>query len=143
VASTTRLQRPCCFLLMLHPQEEREKLGLRGLLPAGIVPLSAQLDNLMEQLREKSSDIERYNYLATIQVRPTSYPPPPRAHQECNCPRAQRTLLVSVRVGVGESVLNFHCIRRMDMRIYSLLLSSITRLSACPLSTPPPSARRA
>ena len=58
---------------MLHLQEERERLGLRGLLPAGVVPLSVQLDNLMEQLRGKSSDIERYNYLATIQVRPTRH----------------------------------------------------------------------
>lgn len=50
-------------------QDEREKLGLRGLLPAGVVPLGVQLDNLMEQLRSKTSDIEKYNYLATIQVR--------------------------------------------------------------------------
>eukprot|EP00281_Chroomonas_sp_CCMP1168_P021511 CAMPEP_0206232478 /NCGR_PEP_ID=MMETSP0047_2-20121206/11437_1 /ASSEMBLY_ACC=CAM_ASM_000192 /TAXON_ID=195065 /ORGANISM="Chroomonas mesostigmatica_cf, Strain CCMP1168" /LENGTH=647 /DNA_ID=CAMNT_0053656217 /DNA_START=11 /DNA_END=1954 /DNA_ORIENTATION=+ len=46
---------------------ERERLGLRGLLPAGVVPMSAQLDNLMQELRAKSSDLERYNYLATVQ----------------------------------------------------------------------------
>ncbi len=33
-------------------QDDRSNLGLRGLLPAGVVPFSVQLDNLMAQLRE-------------------------------------------------------------------------------------------
>jgi malate dehydrogenase (oxaloacetate-decarboxylating)(NADP+) len=47
---------------------EREKLGLRGLFPAGDPqPLDLKVDIAMEQLRKKTSPIEKYTFLHTIQ----------------------------------------------------------------------------
>ena len=48
--------------------DEREKLGIKGLVPAG-EPLSMEikLEIAMEQLRKKSSPLEKYIYLHTIQ----------------------------------------------------------------------------
>jgi malate dehydrogenase (oxaloacetate-decarboxylating)(NADP+) len=50
-------------------REEREALGLRGLLPYTVSSQSIQMKRLMENLRRKESDIERYIQLASLQNR--------------------------------------------------------------------------
>lgn len=46
---------------------QREKLKLRGLLPAGVVPLEVQVETAMEQLRAKENPLDQYSMLQTIQ----------------------------------------------------------------------------
>ena len=50
-------------------KEERSRLGLRGLLPAKVCSQSVQEDRIMENLRRKGSDIERYIFLLALQGR--------------------------------------------------------------------------
>jgi malate dehydrogenase (oxaloacetate-decarboxylating)(NADP+) len=47
--------------------EEREKLGLLGLLPEGIDDLDTQLRRALAQLDGKTTDLERYIYLSQLQ----------------------------------------------------------------------------
>jgi malate dehydrogenase (oxaloacetate-decarboxylating)(NADP+) len=49
------------------PIEDRRRLGIQGLVPPGFLPLELDVDRCMEQLRSKSTDIEKYGYLAGIQ----------------------------------------------------------------------------
>ena len=49
-------------------KRERDILRIRGLVPCGDpVPIEVKLDNAMKQLREKSTDIDKYIFLHTIQ----------------------------------------------------------------------------
>jgi malate dehydrogenase (oxaloacetate-decarboxylating)(NADP+) len=48
-------------------EEEREKLGLLGLLPEGIDDLDTQLRRALAQLDGKTTDLERYIYLSQLQ----------------------------------------------------------------------------
>ncbi|MCC7264013.1 MAG: NAD-dependent malic enzyme, partial [Candidatus Latescibacteria bacterium] len=48
---------------------EREALGLRGLLPPRINTQEQQVVRVLENLRRKSSDLEKYIYLASLQGR--------------------------------------------------------------------------
>jgi len=48
---------------------EREQLGLRGLLPACICNQDTQQQRVMENLRRKAYDIERYIFLTALQER--------------------------------------------------------------------------
>lgn len=50
-------------------REEREEFGLRGLLPYSVGTQELQLTRLMENLRRKESDIERYVLLSALQDR--------------------------------------------------------------------------
>lgn len=50
-------------------KEEREQLGLRGLLPYSIVGQNIQVKRVMEGLRRKDSNIERYIMLSALQDR--------------------------------------------------------------------------
>ncbi len=50
-------------------KNEREKLGLRGLLPYSIVGQNIQVKRVMEGLRRKDSNIERYIMLSALQDR--------------------------------------------------------------------------
>lgn len=50
-------------------EEERERLKLRGLLPASTLTQDLQLDRIMENVRRKTSDIERYIAMAALQSR--------------------------------------------------------------------------
>src|SRR5213594_486099 len=47
--------------------EERERLGLLGLLPEGIDDLDTQLRRALAQLDGKTTDLERYIYLSQLQ----------------------------------------------------------------------------
>lgn len=49
--------------------EERDRLGLRGLLPARIGNQTLQISRVLENLRRKDSDIERYIFLTALQSR--------------------------------------------------------------------------
>ena len=64
--------------LLFHPStnkstaftvEERERLGLRGLLPARVSIMDRQKDRVLEGLRRKDVDIERYIALRALQDR--------------------------------------------------------------------------
>lgn len=50
-------------------KKEREQLGLRGLLPYSIVVQDIQIKRVMEGIKRKSSDIERYILLSALQDR--------------------------------------------------------------------------
>jgi malate dehydrogenase (oxaloacetate-decarboxylating) len=50
-------------------QEEREKLGLDGLLPPQTVPLEGQLDRVYGGFRREPSPIAKYQYLRALQER--------------------------------------------------------------------------
>jgi malate dehydrogenase (oxaloacetate-decarboxylating)(NADP+) len=50
-------------------KEEREQLGLRGLLPYSVVGQNIQVKRVMEGLRRKESNIERYIMLSALQDR--------------------------------------------------------------------------
>ncbi len=49
--------------------EERERLGLRGLLPPAISSQEMQITRVLENLRRQSSDIDRYIFLRALQGR--------------------------------------------------------------------------
>jgi malate dehydrogenase (oxaloacetate-decarboxylating)(NADP+) len=49
--------------------EEREALGLSGLLPPRVHTLDEQVQRILENLRKQSSDIDRYVYLIALQDR--------------------------------------------------------------------------
>jgi len=46
---------------------QRAARGLEGLLPPAVLGLDVQIERLMQQLRKKSSDLEKYIYLQTVQ----------------------------------------------------------------------------
>ena len=48
---------------------ERDTLGLRGLLPYAVSTMDTQVDRVLENLRRKSSDIEKYIFLTALQDR--------------------------------------------------------------------------
>ncbi len=50
-------------------QEERDALGLTGLLPVTITTQQTQISRVLNNLRRKSSDIERYIFLFALQGR--------------------------------------------------------------------------
>lgn len=50
-------------------EEERDRYKLRGLLPAGVITQAVQVERTLENLRRKTSDIERYIFLMALQNR--------------------------------------------------------------------------
>lgn len=46
--------------------EERERFGLRGLLPVTVTPQSVQIVRCLENLRRKSNDIEKYIFMMAL-----------------------------------------------------------------------------
>lgn len=49
--------------------EERERFGLRGLLRARVLTQDLQVGRVLENLRRKTSDIEKYIFLTALQGR--------------------------------------------------------------------------
>ena len=49
--------------------EDRDNMGLRGLLPHRVTSLQAQSDRVLENLRRKQDDIEKYVFLSALQDR--------------------------------------------------------------------------
>ncbi len=52
-----------------YTEEERDRLKLRGLLPAGIGTMDTQLERILANLHRKESDIEKYIFLSSLQDR--------------------------------------------------------------------------
>lgn len=50
-------------------EEERDSLKLRGLLPAAVCSQQVQISRVLENIRRKAHDIERYIYLMALQSR--------------------------------------------------------------------------
>ena len=50
-------------------REERKELGLEGLLPYAVSPQDVQITRVMENIRRKEYDIERYVFLSALQRR--------------------------------------------------------------------------
>lgn len=50
-------------------EEERDRLGLRGLLPPAVCNQDTQVARVLENLRRKESDIERYIFLVSLEAR--------------------------------------------------------------------------
>ena len=50
-------------------EEERDALGLRGLLPARVSSQEEQIVRTLENLRAKPSDLERYIFMIALQDR--------------------------------------------------------------------------
>ena len=52
-----------------YTHQDRERLGLRGLLPYGFNGLSQQEERVLQNLRRKENDIEKYIFLSALQDR--------------------------------------------------------------------------
>jgi malate dehydrogenase (oxaloacetate-decarboxylating)(NADP+) len=63
------LQDPSLNKATAFTKEERERYGLRGLLPPAIGTQEIQLSRSLENLRRKESDIERFIYLQALAAR--------------------------------------------------------------------------
>ncbi len=50
-------------------EEERDRLGLRGLLPANVGSMRTQLGRVLANMRRKGNDIEKYIFLSALQDR--------------------------------------------------------------------------
>jgi malate dehydrogenase (oxaloacetate-decarboxylating)(NADP+) len=50
-------------------ESERDALGLRGLLPPRVLPIERQMERVLEGLRRRSTDLERYMDLIALQDR--------------------------------------------------------------------------
>ena len=50
-------------------EEERDRLKIRGLLPATVGTMDTQLERVLANLRRKDSDIEKYIFLSALQER--------------------------------------------------------------------------
>jgi malate dehydrogenase (oxaloacetate-decarboxylating)(NADP+) len=50
-------------------EDERDRLGLRGLLPPRVLARDQQLQKVLESFQNKSSDLEKYIYLISLQDR--------------------------------------------------------------------------
>jgi malate dehydrogenase (oxaloacetate-decarboxylating)(NADP+) len=50
-------------------EEEREMLGLRGLLPARLQTMDEQVERTLENFRKKASDLEKYLFMIALQDR--------------------------------------------------------------------------
>jgi len=58
---------PIRYSAVSTPIDKRDALGIRGLVPPAYIPLELDVQRCMEQLRSKTSPMEQYIYLATIQ----------------------------------------------------------------------------
>ncbi|MEO9970741.1 MAG: NAD-dependent malic enzyme [Hyphomonadaceae bacterium] len=63
------LRNPATSKSTAFTREEREALGMRGLLPHAVTSLKGQQARVLENMRRKSCDIERYIFLTALQDR--------------------------------------------------------------------------
>ena len=69
VSGSAVLQDPARNKGTAFTEEERDQLGLRGLLPPRVLSQDAQLEKVLESFRGKPSDLEKYVYLMSLQDR--------------------------------------------------------------------------
>ena len=69
ITGFSRLHDPALNKSTAFTPDERERFGLRGLLPASIGSQPVQIDRVLGNLRRKASDIERYIFMAALQAR--------------------------------------------------------------------------
>ena len=50
-------------------EEERERFGLRGLLPPKVISQELQAQRVMENFNKKSNDLEKYTYMIDLEDR--------------------------------------------------------------------------
>jgi len=62
-----RMKDPLLNVASSTPLADRERLKLRGLVPSGYIPLNLNVERCMQQLRLKSSPLEKYLFLQSIQ----------------------------------------------------------------------------
>uniref|UniRef100_A0A7S2L0D0 Malic enzyme n=2 Tax=Leptocylindrus danicus TaxID=163516 RepID=A0A7S2L0D0_9STRA len=62
-----RMKDPLLNVASSTPLADRERLKLRGLVPSGYIPLNLNVERSMQQLRLKSSPLEKYLFLQSIQ----------------------------------------------------------------------------
>lgn len=58
---------PISYKGVSTPISERDELGIRGLVPAGHLPLEVNVERCIRQLRLRSTPLEKYMYLQSIQ----------------------------------------------------------------------------
>lgn len=56
----TLLDNPSCTKSTAFTREERQKYGLRGLLPYDVANINKQKERALENMRRKTNDIEKY-----------------------------------------------------------------------------------
>ena len=64
-----RFNQPATYKSTAYSHEERQALGIKGLLPHRVTTLDCQAERVLENLRRKHFDIERYIFLSALQDR--------------------------------------------------------------------------
>jgi malate dehydrogenase (oxaloacetate-decarboxylating)(NADP+) len=82
-------------------KEERERLGLRGLLPAKICDAKLQKQRILRSLRNKESDIEKYIYLTALLERNE------RLFYQVVCENIEETMPIIYTPTVGQACKEF------------------------------------
>lgn len=62
----TLLDNPSCTKSTAFTREERQKYGLRGLLPYDVANINKQKERALENMRRKTNDIEKYIFLNAL-----------------------------------------------------------------------------
>lgn len=92
--------------------DERDQLGLRGLLPEGVESLQQQMERVTQNFAAKSSDLERYIFLMALQDRnETLFYSTILNHMKAMMP-------IIYTPTVGEAALNYGAIFRRPRGLY-------------------------
>ncbi|MEO1036998.1 MAG: NAD-dependent malic enzyme [Pseudomonadota bacterium] len=93
-------------------EQERDELGLRGLLPPAVGTQRTQLSRVLENLRRKRDDIERYVFLMALQSRNE------RLFLKTILDNIEETLPLIYTPTVGQACLEFAHIYRQERGLY-------------------------
>ncbi|MBK8698168.1 MAG: oxaloacetate-decarboxylating malate dehydrogenase [Saprospiraceae bacterium] len=93
-------------------KEERQAMGLRGLLPHSIISQAIQEKRVMENLRSKGTNIEKYIFLSALQDRNE------RLYYEVIMNNLEELLPIIYTPTVGEVCTRFSHIYRIDKGFY-------------------------
>lgn len=67
MAGMNLINNPKLFKGLSHSEDERENLGIRGLLPAAVRPVSLQVEAVLDNLNRYGDDLSRYLFLRELQ----------------------------------------------------------------------------
>lgn len=118
IKGTELLRNPAYFKGMAFTMEERQLLGIQGLIPPAVLSQDVQVLRIMTNFRREQSDLDRYIDLINLQD---------RCSIELQLDHFIRSSTFSLGLGTRNSSIKF---------------SSITSSCSCPLSTLPQSAWR-